>query len=486
MKITKNLIQKHIKSLSLMARSLHPHLEVFPLIYDPKSFRQDIKSAIDPLHKKEWCNSLKLIIKREFQPKKSKFLGLNVYKKPRFWGLKRQETYMGVFTLDISTMKSLDNVSYNFWHMISHCLETINLKNDEKYEESFKTGPIIPKRPFAQAAHVNLKADVFALLVASYFIDQTEFEKLIRSVCEHVMVKQNYGYVETFPIPIALEHIYFAAETIQTSSNTADALKLSLDLSREIVSVFDKKILTEWFHFARSSQELLWLDHKPSEVLSAAINTSESSFVRSISGTLSDLLEITPYRGVDTNKYYNPFLAPRINARAHYKECESTFESILYAAYAEHSTKRLQDETIRQCRELLSAKCFGFNAHALIACENYIRENNLLSNNLNTSIATISDDDVSELYKKKVIQITWEQLHSFSVYMMKIMSSGKFITFSELQKHMQQTSDFVLINDVFDVCLKHDENAFEKIPHVIFKPLSQTFAHKSNSENNGA
>lgn len=467
MPLSQNAIQDQIRKLAQKVQPIYPDLMFLPVIFSGDAPKQALQQAVQNVKGQSYETAVKIILQREFKARESRFLGVAIHKRKKYLGLVEQEKLLSLFSLKVENLHQAHHVTYMFWHMVSHSLDCLNIRQSPKYRDSFIKGPMIPKRPAAATALANLKADIFALLILARDVPEAVLEDLISKSCRHILIRNDSLHYVFSPLPLAIEQIYFALETIKTSSSPAETIRLARGLSEDIISAFDQSLLANWFHFTHAAQEMAWLNFKESDILAAAIQTSEKPVIRNLAGEMANLLNIDPSRHYDVEKAYNPFLSEAVNARTHYLLCESRFEDILHGVMADRSINRLYENATAQSTALLKGDGFGFSAHALIEVAKFIHQRRILgTKSMDAENFGKHKNEITEIFKRALAQLRWQDIHSFAHDMRHFIAGQKTVYYKDMYQNALKNPDHSLIAQALEECRKHNESAFADLAHI--------------------
>lgn len=491
MALTNNQILEHLQILTPKVQALYPHIEFMPVVYNGTDYKKAFQSILQKIKGKSYEKTCKIILQREFSAKHSDFLGLAIYKKKKWLGLSEQEKFIAMFSIKSVSINDTKVLEHLFWHNFSHTLDCIALRNSPKYQDSFNEGPMIPKRPLSGQAIANLKADIFATLILAASAPKHIITDIIKRSCQHPLNKFSASRAALYPLPLAIEHIYFGLETLGSATNLKSTLSLAKGLSEDIIATFDKNQLNGWFEFVDSAQEMAWMGFNSEEILSAATNTSENAHIRNISGEISEILGITPSRQFEIDKSYNPFFSEAVNSRNHFITCKETFQRLLSGVIAERSALRFYDEAAKQNCALLEGRAFGWCAFPLLEAAKYLVQN---KNFINQSFdqGQSSDKwrhDLTEIFEKNLDMIRFRDIKDFSKTALSYLKDKKYISFEELHANTAANPDQSYIAQALLETCQNKSTSYDDID--IFKtPLSakatRHFSERRPFKKNGA
>jgi hypothetical protein len=474
MALSINQINDHLQTLFSKVQALYPHIDFFPVVYNGKDNKRTFQSISQKLRGKPYEKFCKIILQREFSNRHSDFLGLAIYKKKKWLGLSEQERFLAVFSVNSASINDKQVLEHLFWHNFSHTLDNIALRQSPKYENSFIEGPMIPKRPVPAKALSNLKADIFATLILAANSPKHVINDIIKRSCQHPLNKYSAERAALYPLPLAIEHIYFGLETLSSATNLKSTLSLAKGLSEDIITTFDKSVLKSWFDLVSNAQEMAWMGFKNEEILSAAINTSESATIRNISSEICEILGITPSRHFEVDKSYNPFLSEAVNSRNHFIYAKEIFEKLISGAIAERSANRFYDEAIRQNRLILNGQGFGWCAYPLIETAKFMLNN---KNHMSMSFQSGQSadgwrDELTNIFLKSLDNIRYRDIKEFSNITLGFLKTEKTTRYEDLHANTLANPDLSYIALALEDCRQLKADCFDDLE--IFKSqLSQ-------------
>src|SRR5690606_35111349 len=80
----------------------------------------------------------------------------------------------------------------------------------------------------------------------------------------------------------------------------------ALKMAHEIGLAFDEIALKSWLAFAEPAQDMAWRGYSEAEIISAAVNTSPNTYVRTIGYLIAELAGITPTPPAEIRETYSP------------------------------------------------------------------------------------------------------------------------------------------------------------------------------------
>lgn len=372
MGVTHSKAQELLQALTAKAKAAHPDVQSLVFLFDPKSQNKALLSFKQKLKKAPYEAAALTILQREFRlnrPHHSAFLGMAFYKKRYLLGLRERELSVGISTINLAECDTEADIEFAFWHYFSHILDCVALLQNPKYKKSFaknKKAPLIPKRPALSEARINLKADLFASLVmALNGANDIGSDKIHRraSAALHLHPGHNPAI---YPFPLAKDAYEFALQTSMNTSHQSSMLKLCRQLSEEIITAFDKEAIEAWLLFVSKAQLMARMGYAPEEILSAAVNTSDSPAIRGIAGELSETLGHFPLRDFPVDHHYNAYISQAANAKSHENLSNKTFHALVERSLTLKNGDVFVDEAIKQTQDLFYGRGLGWCAHSLI------------------------------------------------------------------------------------------------------------------------
>jgi hypothetical protein len=138
---------------------------------------------------------------------------------------------------------------------------------------------------------------------------------------------------------------------------------MSLDVGR----AFDQHNIQQWWDFSIPAQDMAWRGFTKSEILGAAVNTSNDPFVRSIGYLIHEVTEIEPDTAASLEHTYNAFMDPEVNMKLHREMVDTVFEEAISNTDGDDGDtgRALRDAANKQNEDLTEGRILGWCANAL-------------------------------------------------------------------------------------------------------------------------
>jgi len=362
-------LREDCANISANIHMLFPDLNLYFLISD-KTKRQDEASSMLSKTSDHPAsnNSFKLIKPWITSQDKSSFLGLSYGRESIVFSFQTRLKVLSFIAIDTSYFSDYSEGMKDIYFQMSFFLET--------YSNLIKR-PLLKEGIFFQqtpseiaASRLNLKSDIFAVLQITKDGQYDSALRLARKYALLTLTAQSRFAPEQFPFPIAYDVVNYTLEKQINSTyvkNNSSPIILQYQLAEKITSCFEQKDIQSWSSFAYSSQIMAWSGFTPSQILGAAVHTSDSPFIKAIGHMVSEMTNIAPVEESHLPFGYNPFIAKEINEIRHTRAVEDNFEMILIHASEADSHLPLLRVANNQNEALLKGKSLGWCAHALHA-----------------------------------------------------------------------------------------------------------------------
>ena len=151
-----------------------------------------------------------------------------------------------------------------------------------------------------------------------------------------------HRHPEYYPYIIAMEAVEAAYKMLAAKNiSKKKMIEAVMQTAEEIGKTFDMNTLRQWLAFSQPAQDMAWRGYKPEEILSAAINTSEDTYVRAIGYMVSEIAEIKPSSILTIRENYSPFADESFNEKLHEKTINRIFEDVIAKGMKLNSARQI-------------------------------------------------------------------------------------------------------------------------------------------------
>ncbi len=412
-------------------------LTLFFVVYTSGKRAQALAQAEDSLLSHEAGKAALGLLKQHEQTDKTEFLGLSTGKKEGLLSFLKNPSFLALFFINADDFETLEDAREQVYHLTWHALDLLERHTLQNKKQGMAKDVITPEYTSLSLSKSNLIADVFTALTFELQGHHGMIQELAqkRSL---LTLQPAVGYrAETYPYPIAVETTQMVFEELR--DNFKQKTKITgraFQLAKEVGLTHDDRSIKQWWAFSSRAQEMAWMDFEHEKILSAAIHTSEDPYVRSMAHLVSEAMEIKPGPLAELGTY-NPFTDQEVNARAHNKACEESFQRAIAKTLETGEPYHFTEEAYRQNKRLSQGHPIGWCAHALIRAGKAFEQDNPEKRS--------QAENAAETFHKANSEISWKIMHKISKKIMRIRRTGLEITADELVALGQKNPDFAII-----------------------------------------
>ena len=173
---------------------------------------------------------------------------------------------------------------------------------------------------------------------------------------------------EFYPFAVAREAAEFAiAQANPKQIPKKRMVPTALKVANEVAGTYDEISLKNWFAFSEPAQDMAWRGFSDADILSAAINTSVNTYVRTTGYLISELTEIQPSSILKVQENYNQYADTSVNEQLHQKIIGQVFEDVIAQGLKQNSALPFMHAANNQNAALVEGKTLGWCASALHA-----------------------------------------------------------------------------------------------------------------------
>lgn len=372
MAVTQDSIQQICDALSNEVALVYDGLTLHFIVHEAGKMRESVALAEHDIISHPAGNAARAIVQKNAMGERSKFLGLAIARESRMLGVKKIDNILGLFTINADHFSNLLEASAQIYHLVWHAIDLYEIRQNPKYKNQFKSGPMVPKRSPLNLSKANLQADAFAGIMAVLKSKDKDASlvKLIAQKRGIMSLSQVTDYkAEDYPSVIAIESCEMIIDDILKNPPKIDEhLRVARQVSLDVGRAFDAQNIQEWWDYCIPAQDMAWRGFKKEEILGGAVNTSDSPFVRSIGYLIQEVTKIEPAPANILKHSYNAFLDPEVNMRLHRDMIDSIFEGALAEGEdgdGEATGKALIEAANKQNEDLTEGRFLGWCASAL-------------------------------------------------------------------------------------------------------------------------
>lgn len=372
----------------------------------------------------------------------SAFLGMVIGFRSSMMGMKKTPECLAFISINMNQYEREEDLYFAIHSLTAHFLETVNFYS-QKNTAPQNSQILQPKRNNIATCRLNLKTDVYSVLQMAHFGHDNAIDSLARKRSQDILTPQT-AHPEDYPYPIALDVTHFALDKFMASPKRS-SVNAAYNLARQVAGSFDKENIENWLLFTGPAQTMAWSGYKPSQILSAAINSSPNPFVKSMANMLGEILNIEPAPVESMPPGYNPFALPEVNYIEHERSVEETFEMVLVHAMEADSHLPLIHVANNQNESLLKGRISGWCAHALQSAANAYS---------NASMRGMARDQAARLEFQSAKQQTgWRELVHLGTNITDWHRSGQIVTMSGISDWCKQNPQYKPVMESLNMTL---------------------------------
>lgn len=356
----------------------------------------------------------------------SALLGTAVARHNVFLGMAWRDHLLALCTINIDHINSMKEVRAQAWHLTWHALDAYNYSQNPDGRGGPARDVIVRRRTAAEMARANLQADAFSALMCAMSGDRDALRDIGKQRALNTLTTRSAHMPEFFPYAIAMEATEFSFRNMGDKlPSKRMMIPTALKMARAIDKAISPETLTNWFEFCEPAQDMAWRGFNKEDILSAAINTSPDTFVRSTGHMLKDMIAVEPSSFLDISQHYSPYADDAVNEKLHEKLVEQIFEDIIAKGLSQHNPDPFLKLANKQNEELSEGRIIGWCASGLQAAARIIQTSN--------------DDKQTENMVRREFQdgrnkTSWESLQNLGDRVVQHQREGEIITLSRLSE----------------------------------------------------
>ncbi len=356
-------------------------------------------------------------------------------------GLQKKLSALAVCFINTKTLEYFEDADFSCkCTAYSACFETLHhlLKKDTN-EDPIQTDP---SREKINALRIKLMADCFAAMMLESTGTKGAIQIIIKKYCENTLSPAKDFHPENHPLLLAIDGLNVVYKDLKDEIPSKTGLIAhTYYMAAEIGNTYDDISLKQWIRFYLGAQDMAWAGYSNNAILSAAVYSSDSPYIRSNAHICAESLNTTPVPLKDTN-IYNPFADDEKNERLHIRACKMAFMALLERINETEDPNLFFETARKQTKDLLKFKPMGWCAPALIEAENALR--------LFKETPTTEEEMIGNAFQASLSQIQWKDLKTLN---------RKFIDLTRKGMDIGPNEALEIIGD--DEVYAHYRNAFE-------------------------
>ncbi len=363
------------------------------------------------------------------KPRKSEesaLLGTAVARQNIFFGLTTRDSILALCTMNLDHFASLKDAKRQAYHLAWHALDAVEYHSDPRNRKGGAREVIIRRRNALELAGANLQADVFSAAMSAFTRDKEATRRIALARGKAALHTRSLFSPEFFPFVIGMEATEFAlGQTDPDHMSKKRKIPNALKIARQVSKTYDEISMKHWLAFAEPAQDMAWRGFSEEEILSAAINTSQNTYIRAIGYLIAELGAIEPTSIVKIRENYSPFADNEFNETLHEKIVDQIFQDVIAQGLKQNSAVPFITMANQQNAALTEGKTIGWCASALqaagVAYDTARREGNL------------SEHHVRQEFQSKRYAVPWDDLKTLGKRIIRQQRSGEAVTMKDIQ-----------------------------------------------------
>lgn len=392
-----------------------PNLNVISIIHNNHDFQKVLeaqKEGILKLGKGHDAYDALL----SYKPDKSRdisFKILTAKTPPKFWGLFGNQKSIAALLINTETLTDEDIAKFELYKNVYMLLK-----------EHENIGHITDNE-----AYNNMIGDAFIVFFSEITSRHGMIKSLAKKRCLQSIQKTINYTPELMPYPAIMDMTALVWKDAKRTKNISP-MRHALELTAEVEQTCDENIVNQWQEFITPATEMAWCNATPSEILGAAIHTSESVSTRSIAYLISDIINTTP-APLNALPDFNAFTDTDAQQRLHMRISTEKFEKI-NAEPLNHEQNIYIEAALSQSEKFLDGNLMGWSAPILI--EIGIATNDILDLSKRRQMA-------ETIFTKKIESMPWQRIKILNKHLLEIKRKGLSPTLNDIMEFLRQTED---------------------------------------------
>ena len=187
---------------------------------------------------------------------------------------------------------------------------------------------------------------------------------------------------------------------------------------------------------------MAWSGQSSNDILSAAIYSSDSPYIRSSAHICSESLNTTPVPLKNTD-IYNPFADEESIERIHLRTCRMIFLQTLEKVDKKDQPELFFEKAREQTRKLLAGNPLGWCAPALVETENAYR--------LFKETPNAEEEMINDAFHGACARIKWRDLQTLNRKITNLRRQGNEITAEDILSIMGDNETYAPYKNVFEM-----------------------------------
>ena len=308
------------------------------------------------------------LLSRLRKSEESSVLGTAVAHRRLFFGLASRDSVLSLCTVNLDQFEALQNARRAAWHLAWHAIDAMQFQAAPANRSGRESEIIVRRRNALEMANANMRADAFAAAISTLHGDENAVDRvaIIRGL--NSLKTQSFHSPEFFPFVLAKEATDCAVQqAVRHSPSKRQMIPVALKIASNIGRTIDASGLRQWLAFSEPAQDMAWRGFTREEILGAAINTSEDTYVRATGYLIAEITGIRPHSIMSVRDRYSPFADETFNKQLHGKAIQTVFDDVIAQGLQQHSAEPFTRVANMQNELLTEGQTIGWCAAALQA-----------------------------------------------------------------------------------------------------------------------
>lgn len=373
MAVDKNSIQSICDKITQEIAQLYAGLNLHFIVHGRADFNEMLALSEHVIITHPAASAAQAIIRKQATNSKTSFLGLAIHQQKKMFGLKSNDEILALININIDDLKNEEEALETAYHLAWHAIDLYEIRREPQYRKKFADGPMVPKRSALNLSKANMQADIFAALIVALKNGKESIKNIAERRGLNSLTAAAHVKAEDYPYIIAQEACQFALFELkdQRVSTEENIITKCRQISLDIGQAFDETSIRQWWSYATPAQDMAWRGFSKENILGAAVNTCDDTFVRATSLMVAQTTNIEPSPAAELEHTYNAFLDTKSQAIAHAALVDTVFEDAITEAESEGDSgetggsRALMNAANKQNEKLTDGHILGWCAHAL-------------------------------------------------------------------------------------------------------------------------
>ena len=461
------------KEISTEVSDLYKNLDIHFIVHHDGQLFETLALAAQEISDHPASRSAVNIMKKKYKKEQSGYLGTAVAEENIFFGLATRHSLLALCNINLSEFENIRDARQYAYHLAWHAIDSYNYYKDPENENTVVKENIFRKRNAIEVASANLQADVFSAVILYMGGERDALEYIGKNRSANSLLTRSRHAPEFYPYVLALDATKFALrKAYEKHINKRHPIPTALKIAHQVGQAFDNFSVSKWIGFSKPAQEMAWRGHNQQEILSAAINTCQDTFIRSTAFLVSEMLETEPSMVMDIQGIYSPFADAEYNRHVHEKAVDKIYVDLIEQGFADKDPSSLVELANKQNHALTEGHATGWCASALQAAA-HAYEKALLN-------GSEPEEFVRREFEQEKVRTKWDSLDDLSQRIVKENRKGEIVTMKRLADICKEIDGINSVEKAIQNTLNdptyQNELAMANELHVINAPAAPTLS----------